>query len=85
MTTSDYIEKAVEWLGLTSAGGLMGYLGGKRKQQAEGIEAAISVWEKTVKHLEEQVAELRKENLEMRKERQEMRKEIDELKSKVYL
>ena len=42
MTTSDYIEKAVEWLGLTGAGGLMGYLGGKRKQQAEGIDLSTS-------------------------------------------
>jgi hypothetical protein len=76
MTTSDYIEKAIEWLGLTSAGGLMGYLGGKRKQQAEGIEAAIAVWEKTVKHLEEQVAELRKENVVLRIEIQELKRLI---------
>jgi predicted RNase H-like nuclease (RuvC/YqgF family) len=76
MTTSDYIEKAVEWLGLTSAGGLMGYFGGRRKQQAEGIEAAISVWEKTVKHLEEQVAELRRENIELRIEIQELKRLI---------
>jgi len=76
MITSDYIEKAVEWLGLTGAGGLLGYFGGKRKQQAEGIESAILVWEKTVKHLEDQVAELRKENIELRNEVQELKRLI---------
>jgi len=76
MIASDYIEKAVEWLGLTGAGGLLGYFGGKRKQQAEGIEAAILVWEKTVKHLEDQVAELRKENIELRHEVQELKRLI---------
>ena len=62
MTAQDVIE----WLGITSAGGVIGWLSGRRKTKAEGVEATILVFERTVKHLEEQVEELRKENKELR-------------------
>ena len=62
MTAQDVIE----WLGLPAAGGLVGWFSGRRKNKAEGVEATILVFERTVKHLEEQVEELRKENKELR-------------------
>jgi predicted RNase H-like nuclease (RuvC/YqgF family) len=62
MTAQDVIE----WLGLPAAGGVIGWLSGRRKSKAEGVEATILVFERTVKHLEEQVEELRKENKELR-------------------
>jgi molybdopterin synthase catalytic subunit len=62
MTAQDVIE----WLGLPAAGGLVGWFTGRRKSKAEGVEATILVFERTVKHLEEQVEELRKENKELR-------------------
>ena len=62
MTAQDVIE----WLGLPAAGGLIGWLSGRRKRKAEGVEATILVFERTVRHLEEQVEELRKENKELR-------------------
>lgn len=62
MTAQDVLE----WLGLPAAGGLIGWLGGRRKSKAEGVEATIMVFERTVRHLEEQVEELRKENKELR-------------------
>ena len=62
MTAQDVIE----WLGLPAAGGLIGWLSGRRKSKAEGVEATILVFERTVRHLEEQVEELRKENKELR-------------------
>lgn len=62
MTAQDLIE----WLGLPAAGGLIGWFSGRRKNKAEGVEATILVFERTVKHLEEQVEELRKENKELR-------------------
>jgi len=56
------VQDVFEWVGITSAGGVIGWLSGRRKTKAEGVEATILVFERTVKHLEEQVEELRKEN-----------------------
>ena len=60
------VQDVFEWIGITSAGGVIGWLSGRRKSKAEGVEATILVFERTVKHLEEQVEELRKENKELR-------------------
>jgi uncharacterized coiled-coil protein SlyX len=60
------IQDILEWVGITSAGGVIGWLSGRRKSKAEGVEATILVFERTVNHLEEQVEELRKENKELR-------------------
>ena len=60
------IQDVLEWVGITSAGGVIGWLSGRRKTKAEGVEATILVFERTVKHLEEQVEELRKENKELK-------------------
>jgi len=60
------VQDVLEWVGVSSAGGVIGWLGARRKTKAEGVEATILVFERTVKHLEEQVEELRKENKELR-------------------
>ena len=60
------VQDVFEWIGITSAGGVIGWLSGRRKSKAEGVEATILVFERTVKHLEKQVEELRKENKELR-------------------
>ena len=60
------VQDVFEWIGITSAGGVIGWLSGRRKTKAEGVEATILVFERTVKHLEKQVEELRKENKELR-------------------
>ena len=60
------VQDVLEWIGITSAGGVIGWLSGRRKTKAEGVEATILVFERTVKHLEKQVEELRKENKELR-------------------
>ena len=60
------VQDVLEWIGITSAGGVIGWLSGRRKSKAEGVEATILVFERTVRHLEEQVEELRKENKELR-------------------
>ena len=60
------VQDVLEWVGITSAGGLIGWFSGRRKTKAEGVEATILVFERTVKHLEEQVEELRKENKELK-------------------
>lgn len=60
------VQEVLEYVGITSAGGLLGWLGGRRKTKAQGVEATILVFERTVKHLEEQVESLRKENAELR-------------------
>ena len=64
--SSTGIAELVEWLGLTAGGGALGWIGAKRKREAEGVEATIKVWERTVEHLEEQLEDLRKENVELR-------------------
>jgi predicted RNase H-like nuclease (RuvC/YqgF family) len=60
------VQDVLEWIGITSAGGVIGWFSGRRKTKAEGVEATILVFERTVKHLEEQVEELRKENKELK-------------------
>ena len=60
------VQDVLEWIGITSAGGVIGWFSGRRKSKAEGVEATILVFERTVKHLEKQVEELRKENKELR-------------------
>ena len=60
------VQDVFEWIDITSAGGVIGWLSGRRKTKAEGVEATILVFERTVRHLEEQVEELRKENKELR-------------------
>ena len=60
------VQDVLEWVGITSAGGVIGWFSGRRKTKAEGVEATILVFERTVKHLEEQVEELRKENKELK-------------------
>jgi predicted RNase H-like nuclease (RuvC/YqgF family) len=60
------IQDVLEWVGLSASGGLIGWFSGRRKSKAEGVEATILVFERTVKHLEKQVEELRKENKELR-------------------
>ena len=60
------VQDVFEWIGITSAGGVIGWLSGRRKSKAEGVEATILVFERTVRHLEEQVEELRKENKELK-------------------
>ena len=60
------IQDVLEWVGITSAGGVIGWFSGRRKTKAEGVEATILVFERTVRHLEKQVEELRKENKELR-------------------
>jgi len=60
------VQDVLEWVGLSASGGLIGWLSGRRKSKAEGVEATILVFERTVRHLEEQVEELRKENKELR-------------------
>ena len=60
------VQDVLEWVGITSAGGLIGWFSGRRKTKAEGVEATILVFERTVKHLEKQVEEVRKENKELR-------------------
>jgi len=60
------VQDVFEWIGITSAGGVIGWLSGRRKTKAEGVEATILVFERTVRHLEEQVEELRKENKELK-------------------
>ena len=71
------IQEILEYVGLTSAGGVIGYLTTKRKRKAEGIDATIEVFEKTVKHLSEQVEILRAENLELRER-------VRQLEAKLY-
>ena len=60
------LQDILEYVGLASGGGLIGWLSGRTKIKAEGIDATIEVFEKTVKHLSEQVEILRAENLELR-------------------
>ena len=60
------VQDVLEWVGITSAGGVIGWFSGRRKTKAEGVEATILVFERTVRHLEEQVEELRKENKELK-------------------
>lgn len=60
------IAEVFEYLGLTGGGGVLGWLASRRKNKAEGVEATIEVFERTVKHLSEQIEELRIENKELR-------------------
>lgn len=60
------IAEVLEYVGLTSGGGVIGWLASRRKNKAEGVEATIQVFERTIEHLSEQVEILRKENKELR-------------------
>ena len=60
------VAEILEYVGLTSGGGLIGWLASRRKNKAEGVEATIQVFERTIEHLSEQVEILRKENKELR-------------------
>ena len=71
------IQEILEYVGLASGGGFIGWLSGSRKIKAEGIDATIEVFEKTVKHLSEQVEILRAENLELRER-------VRQLEAKLY-
>ena len=60
------VAEILEYVGLTSGGGVIGWLASRRKNKAEGVEATIQVFERTIEHLSEQVEILRKENKELR-------------------
>ena len=60
------VAEILEYVGLTSGGGVIGWLASRRKNKAEGVEATIQVFERTIEHLSEQVELLRKENKELR-------------------
>ena len=60
------ITEILEYVGLTGGGGVLGWLASRRKNKAEGVEATIKVFERTIDHLSEQVELLRKENKELR-------------------
>jgi cell division protein FtsB len=83
--SSTGVAELIEWLGLTSAGGVLGWFSAKRKRDAEGVEATIKVWERTVEHLEEQLDDLRKENVELRQEVRDLRILVHELQSKLMV
>ena len=77
--SSTGVAELIEWLGLTSAGGALGWFGAKRKREAEGVEATIKVWERT----EEQLEDLRKENVELRAEIKDLRILVHDLQDKL--
>ena len=81
--SSTGIAELVEWIGLTAGGGALGWIGAKRKREAEGVEATIKVWERTVEHLEEQLEDLRKENVELRAEIKDLRVLVHDLQDKL--
>ena len=81
--SSTGVAELIEWLGLTSAGGALGWFGARRKREAEGVEATIKVWERTVEHLEEQLEDLRKENVELRAEIKDLRVLVHDLQDKL--
>ena len=83
--SSTGLAELIEWLGLTSAGGALGWFGAKRKREAEGVEATIKVWERTVEHLEEQLEDLRKENIELRLEIKDLRILVHDLQAKLMM
>ena len=79
------LAELIEWLGLTAGGGALGWFGAKRKREAEGVEATIKVWERTVEHLEEQLEDLRKENVELRLEIKDLRILVHDLQAKLMM
>ena len=81
--SSTGLAELIEWLGLTAGGGALGWIGAKRKREAEGVEATIKVWERTVEHLEEQLEDLRKENVELRAEIKALRILVHDLQDKL--
>jgi len=77
------LAELIEWAGLTAGGGALGWFASRRKREAEGVEATIKVWERTVGHLEEQVEDLRKENIQLRQEIKELRALVNNLQDKL--